>query len=101
VVVLLSTVTGRGGQLAAAATDAADKLSPTMRAAVLMALLGIALVGLLLVAVILLGGSWVRRQGKHRRGAAVPPDRTPLSHSVGRGESFESRPAVRDEADES
>jgi hypothetical protein len=75
--------------LAAAATEAADKLSPTMRAAVLMALLGIALVGLLLVAVILLGGSWVRRQGKHRRGSAVPPDRAPLSRTIRRDEADE------------
>jgi hypothetical protein len=43
-----------------------------------MALLGIALLGMLLVVVILLGGHWVRRQGSHRRGPSVPPDRRPL-----------------------
>lgn len=67
-----------------------------MRAAVLMALLGIALVGLLLVAVVLLGGSWVRRQGKHRRAAAVPPDRAPLSRGAGHGGAL----AADEEAEE-
>jgi hypothetical protein len=44
----------------------------------MMALIGIALAGMLIVAIILLGGHWVRRQGLHRRGRAVPPDRVPL-----------------------
>ena len=56
-----------------------EKLPPPTRAAVLMALLGIALLGMLLVVIILLGGHWVRRQGRVRRGPAVPPDRRPLT----------------------
>lgn len=55
-----------------------QKLSPPASAAVLMALLGIALLGMLLVVIILLGGNWVRKQGKHQRGPSVPPDRLPL-----------------------
>ncbi|WP_428308563.1 hypothetical protein [Lacipirellula sp.] len=55
-----------------------QKLSPPASAAVLMALLGIALLGMLLVVIILLGGNWVRKQGKYRRGPSVPPDRLPL-----------------------
>ncbi|WP_152097765.1 hypothetical protein [Lacipirellula parvula] len=47
-----------------------------------MALLGIALLGMLLVVVILLGGNWVRKQGKFRRGPSVPPDRLPLRRST-------------------
>jgi len=54
------------------------KLPEPTRAAAMMALLGIALLGMLLVVVILLGGHWVRRQGSHRRGRSVPPDRRPL-----------------------
>jgi hypothetical protein len=48
-----------------------------------MALLGIAIVGLLFVVMILLGGHWVRRQGRTRRGPVVPPDRTPLRQRTG------------------
>jgi hypothetical protein len=55
-----------------------DKLSPPASAAVLMALLGIALLGLFLIVVVLLGGNWVRKQGSHRRGPSVPPDRAPI-----------------------
>lgn len=55
-----------------------QKLPPPTRAAVIMALLGIALAGMLIVVIILLGGHWVRRQGIHRRGPAVPPDRLPM-----------------------
>jgi hypothetical protein len=58
--------------------QAADKLPPPTRAAAMMALLGIALLGMLLVVVILLGGHWVRRQGRFRRGPSVPPDRRPV-----------------------
>jgi hypothetical protein len=101
VVALLSTATNDGGRLVDAATDAADKLSPAMRAAVLIVLAGIVLIGLLLVAAILLGGSWVRRQGKHRRAPAVPPDRAPLPRSVDRGDSFDSPPNRTSKADES
>jgi hypothetical protein len=60
---------------AAEAARGGPSLSPTVRTSMVMALVGIALLGLLFVAVILLGGHWVRRQGKHRRGRAVPPDR--------------------------
>lgn len=84
---------------------AAGPLPPTTRAAALMAIVGIALVGLLLVAIILLGGNWVRRQGRHRRGSAVPPDRAPLAHpprekTPGRGpnvdETIADDPGLRD-----
>ena len=61
-----------------AEVGAEGKLSPPASAAVLMALLGIALLGLFLIVVVLLGGNWVRKQGTHRRGPSVPPDRTPL-----------------------
>lgn len=44
------------------------------RSIALMALLGIALLGLLMIAVTMLGGHWVRKQGKFRRGPVVPPD---------------------------
>lgn len=66
------------GPLLAAAGDGAAKLPPPTKAAAQMALLGIALVGMLLVVMILLGGHWVRRQGTHRRGPVVPPDRAPI-----------------------
>ena len=66
---------------------AGEKLPPPTRAAVFMALLGIALLGLLIIVMILLGGHWVRRQGRFRRGPAVPPDRLPLKpQSGGRGD---------------
>jgi hypothetical protein len=64
--------------LLAAAAGRAEKLPPTTKAAVQMALIGIALVGLLFVVMILLGGHWVRRQGTPRRGPVVPPDRAPI-----------------------
>jgi hypothetical protein len=64
--------------LALAEAAPPQKLSPPASAAVLMALLGIALLGMLLVVIILLGGNWVRKQGKYRRGPSVPPDRLPL-----------------------
>jgi hypothetical protein len=60
------------------AEAAGGKLPPPTKAAAMMALLGIALLGMLLVVVVLLGGHWVRRQGAHRRGTSVPPDRRPL-----------------------
>ena len=67
---------------AAVLGETADgKLPPPAKAAAMMALLGIALLGMLLVVVVLLGGHWVRRQGAHRRGRAVPPDRRPLFNS--------------------
>jgi hypothetical protein len=67
---------------AALLAEAAEgKLPPPTKAAAMMALLGIALLGMLLVVVVLLGGHWVRRQGAHRRGTAVPPDRRPLIRS--------------------
>jgi len=49
-------------------------LSPSLKAAALMVLLGLALVGLVLVVSILIGGRWVRRLGGRRRGPTVPPD---------------------------
>jgi hypothetical protein len=61
-----------------AVTGPAQKLPPTTYAAAMMALLGILLVGLFLVTATLLGGHWVRRLGKHRRGPCVPPDMAPL-----------------------
>ena len=64
-----------------------DKLSPPASAAVMMALLGIAILGLLIIVVILLGGSWVRKQGNFRRGPSVPPDRSPLPRRSTDGES--------------
>ncbi len=57
-----------------AQAETTRQIPPTMRAAVIMALLGIALLGMLLVVIILLGGHWVRRQGSRRRGPVVPPD---------------------------
>lgn len=99
--VSLHSILALGGvPLAAAATEPPETMPPTMRAAVLMALLGIALVGLLLVAAILLGGNWVRRQGRHRRGTAVPPDRTPLLHEGSRSKSLHDRLAIDEEAPE-
>lgn len=67
-----------GAWLLAAAAPGGDKLPPPTKAAAQMALLGIALIGMLFVVMILLGGHWVRRQGRTRRGPAVPPDRAPL-----------------------
>jgi len=61
------------GSLLLAAQSSAE-LPPPMRAAAMMALLGIALLGLLLIVSIMLGGHWVRRLGSHRRGSAVPSD---------------------------
>jgi len=61
------------GSLLLLAQSSAE-LPPPVRAAAMMALLGIALLGLLFVASILIGGHWVRRLGSHRRGSAVPHD---------------------------
>ena len=44
------------------------------RTILLMALLGIALLGVLLILTTLLGGHWVRKLGRFRRGPAVPRD---------------------------
>ena len=51
-----------------------EKLPPTTRTIVYMALLGILLLGMLLIVIVLLGGHWVRRLGSYRRGPAVPAD---------------------------
>jgi hypothetical protein len=67
-----------------------EQLPPPTRAAVLMALLGIALLGMFLVVIILLGGHWVRRQGKYRRSPAVPPDRPPIAAPPSGSPSLES-----------
>lgn len=69
------------------AEAAAKELPPPTRAAVQMALIAIGLIGLLLVVMILLGGHWVRRQGSHRRGPSVPPDRAPMRKTESRGPS--------------
>lgn len=61
-----------------------DKLPPPTKAAAQMALIGIALVGLLFVVMVLLGGHWVRRQGRLRRGPTVPPDRAPIKTNPSR-----------------
>ncbi len=78
-----------------AASQSAEKLPPTTRAMVMMALLGILLVGLFFVVAILLGGHWVRRLGKHRRGPVVPPDVPPLQLKV---QSQTSREAISKES---
>ena len=70
--------------MAVAETQPLERLPPPTRAAILMALLGILLLGLFLVVVILLGGNWVRKWGKHRRGPSVPPDVVPLRPRSGR-----------------
>ncbi len=67
-----------GFLMIAAEIQPSEKLPPPTRAIILMALLGILLLGLFLVVFILLGGNWVRRLGKHRRGPSVPPDVAPL-----------------------
>ncbi len=56
------------------AQQAERKVPEPTRTMILMALLGILLLGMLLVVGILLGGHWVRRQGRERRGPVVPPD---------------------------
>jgi hypothetical protein len=88
---------------AALVAEVADggKLPPPTKAAAMMALLGIALLGMLLVVVVLLGGHWVRRQGAHRRGTAVPRDRRPLLRSdaatpAADGEQVDEGPKVED-----
>jgi hypothetical protein len=65
-------------RLILAQAESGQTLPPPTKAAAQMALIGIALVGLLFVVMILLGGHWVRRQGTHRRGPVVPPDRAPI-----------------------
>lgn len=67
-----------GFLMAVIGTQPLEKLPPPTRAALLMTLLGILLLGLFLVAAILLGGNWVRKLGKYRRGPSVPPDVDPL-----------------------
>ena len=67
-----------GFLMVAIETQPLEKLPPPTRAALLMTLLGILLLGLFLVAAILLGGHWVRKLGKYRRGPSVPPDVAPL-----------------------
>jgi hypothetical protein len=69
---------GRTAALLAEAANSGEKLPPPTKAAAQMALIGIALVGLLFIVMILLGGHWVRRQGRPRRGPIVPPDRAPI-----------------------
>jgi hypothetical protein len=56
------------------AQQVSRKVPEPTRTIILMALLGILLVGMLLIVGTLLGGHWVRRQGKLRRGPVVPPD---------------------------
>jgi hypothetical protein len=84
------------------AAAAPPQLPPPTRAAAMMALVGIALVGMLLVAVILLGGNWVRRQGRHRRKSVVPPDRAPIHpRPTPQSDSPSTRSAADTIADES
>jgi hypothetical protein len=56
------------------AQQAERKVTEPTRTFVLMALLGIILLGLLLVAIVMLGASWVRKQG-YRRPKPVPTDK--------------------------
>lgn len=70
--------TDLSARLILAASEGSQTLPPPTKAAAQMALIGIALVGLLFVVMILLGGHWARRQGTHRRGPVVPPDRVPI-----------------------
>ncbi len=53
---------------------AEQKVPEPTRTIILMALLGILLVGMLLIVGTMLGGHWVRRQGRARRGPVVPTD---------------------------
>lgn len=78
---------------AAQAANDEPQLDPATRTAALLLLVGIGLVGVLFTAAVLLGGSWVRRQGRHRRAAAVPPDRAPI-----RTPPPENEPATDDES---
>jgi uncharacterized membrane protein len=48
-----------------------ERLDPPLRAAVVMALLGIVLVGVLLVGCVMIGAHWVRRMARHSRGRTV------------------------------
>jgi hypothetical protein len=82
------------GRLILAAAEGGQTLPPPTKAAAQMALIGIALVGLLFVVMILLGGHWVRRQGTHRRGPVVPPDRAPIV-----AKKSENEPQQPDELD--
>jgi hypothetical protein len=61
-----------------------EKLPPPTRTIILMSLLGILLLGLFIVVAILLGGNWVRKLGKHRRGPSVPLDVVPLRPRIDR-----------------
>lgn len=74
-----------------------EKLPPPTRAALFMALVGIALIGMFFIVAILLGGHWVRRQGSHRRGPSVPPDRLPidLTREKTREEEDDNAPPAR------
>jgi hypothetical protein len=86
---------GLCAQLILAQAESGETLPPPTKAAVQMALIAIALVGLLFVVMILLGGHWVRRQGTHRRGPVLPPDRAPMAPKRTDGE-----PQRHDELDE-
>lgn len=46
-----------------------QRLEPSRRVAVTMALLGIVIVGIFLIAVVLLGGNWARRLARHKTGS--------------------------------
>jgi hypothetical protein len=85
---------GQCARLILAQAESGETLPPPTKAAAQMALIGIALVGLLFVVMILLGGHWVRRQGTHRRGPVVPPDRAPIVPK-----KLESEPQRHDEHD--
>ena len=72
-------IRGLGDLLAVeqAAQPLVQRLEPSQRVAVVMALLGIVIVGLFFVAIVLLGGNWARRLARHS------PRRKPIDPSNG------------------
>jgi len=51
-----------------AAEPLIERLDPPRRAAVLMAILGLVILGITLVACVMIGGRWVRRMARDKRG---------------------------------
>jgi hypothetical protein len=68
----IADVLDRAAQLRQVAEPPLERLPPTERATVLMALLGLVLVGLFLVACVMIGAHWVRRLARHRPGRERP-----------------------------
>lgn len=90
--------------LAQAATPLIQKLDPTRRAAVLMALLGIVIVGLFIVALALLGGNWARRLARHsptRRQTALRGFTKPIARAPEVTDPSSSSDTIRIERDKS